>query len=240
MSTRKKLFYICFFIFLITIVCIDLVSQRSKTVLQSVQAPSELPQLIIDAGHGGEDCGAIAQDGTYEKDLNLSIALCVNDFAKLFGFDTVMTRSQDTALGDLSLETIRKRKMSDINARLQLMTDHPKATFVSIHQNHYADRSCNGMQVFYSDNNAKSRHIAECIQEYTVSKLQKENKRTTKAITEDVYLLYHAQNPAVLVECGFLSNHSECNNLKDARYATKLSMCILSGLLLSCYAERNS
>ncbi len=197
-----------------------------------------IPVLIIDAGHGGEDGGAIAIDGTIEKDINLQIALQLQSFCSLFGIDSIMIRTTDTDLADHSLPTIRKRKVSDINARMEILNNNPQAVYVGIHQNQYDDASVNGLQVFYSNGSSISKQVASSVQNYTSSKLQPYNTRKIKAAGEDIYLLHHAQLPAIMVECGFISNENECQLLKDPAYGTKLSLCIAGGLIQYYTTER--
>lgn len=239
MKTYKKIFYIIFITGIATLICLDVVSQNGQQVMQSSIYNNKLPLLIIDAGHGGEDGGAVASDGTVEKEINLNIAEQVYSLSLLLGFDSLMTRCSDDALSDKTLSTIRERKMSDINARMKILSEHKEGCLLSIHQNQFADRTCSGMQVFYSENNEMSQPLASSIQSYTINNLQKDNTRKIKPTTDDIYMLKHANNPAVMVECGFMSNENELQNLKNQRYGTKIAMCILFGVLDASNPERN-
>lgn len=238
MKHSKKTTYLLFIFLLFTLTFISIVDGKSKQVLLEQERYNMLPTLIIDAGHGGEDGGAVASDGTVEKNINLAIALQTNEFANLLGFNTIMTRANDDALSDSALPTIRERKMSDINARMEILNQNKDAYLVSIHQNQFSDRTCKGMQVFYSTNNKISQSIANAIQSYTKQNLQTDNNREVKASTKDIYILYHTENPAIMVECGFMSNKNELIELKNQTYGTKLSLCILSGIMNHLNAER--
>lgn len=187
--------------------------------------------VIVDAGHGGDDGGAIGIDGTVEKDINLDIALKLEKILKFYGFNVIMTRTQDVMTCDDGLDSLRKRKISDIHNRFELMRKNPDAVFISVHQNKFEDSSQHGTQVFYSGNDERSKELAEAIQTSVTLTLQQKNGRVVKKSGSGIYLLYHAKIPAVLVECGFISNSDEVKKLKDEGYRMKLAILIADGLL---------
>lgn len=187
--------------------------------------------VIVDAGHGGDDGGAIGIDGTVEKDINLDIALKLEKILKIYGFNVIMTRTQDVMTCDDGLDSLRKRKISDIHNRFELMRKNPDAIFISVHQNKFEDSSQHGTQVFYSGNDERSKELAEAIQTSVTLTLQRKNDRVVKKSGSGIYLLYHAKIPAVLVECGFISNSDEVKKLKDESYRMKLAILIADGLL---------
>lgn len=187
--------------------------------------------VIVDAGHGGDDGGAIGIDGTVEKDINLDIALKLEKILKFYGFNVIMTRTQDVMTCDDGLDSLRKRKISDIHNRFELMRKNPDAIFISVHQNKFEDSSQHGTQVFYSGNDERSKELAEAIQTSVTLTLQQKNDRVVKKSGSGIYLLYHAKIPAVLVECGFISNFDEVKKLKDESYRMKLAILIADGLL---------
>lgn len=187
--------------------------------------------VIVDAGHGGDDGGAIGIDGTVEKDINLDITLKLEKILKFYGFNVIMTRTQDVMTCDDGLDSLRKRKISDIHNRFELMRKNPDAIFISVHQNKFEDSSQHGTQVFYSGNDERSKELAEAIQTSVTLTLQRKNDRVVKKSGSGIYLLYHAKIPAVLVECGFISNSDEVKKLKDESYRMKLAILIADGLL---------
>ena len=187
--------------------------------------------VIVDAGHGGDDGGAIGIDGTVEKDINLDIALKLEKILKFYGFNVIMTRTQDVMTCDDGLDSLRKRKISDIHNRFELMRKNPDAIFISVHQNKFEDSSQHGTQVFYSGNDERSKELAEAIQTSVTLTLQRKNDRVVKKSGSGIYLLYHSKIPAVLVECGFISNSDEVKKLKDESYRMKLAILIADGLL---------
>ena len=205
----------------------------SKTeVLDSASGSvKQYDTVILDAGHGGFDGGAVASDGTVEKDINLSIALKVRDFLKLGGVDVIMTRDVDTGTEDDVNQSISARKKSDLYNRLQLMQENPDALFVSVHLNKFTTSAASGTQVFYSPDFSDARILGEKIQSEVVSMLQPENTRVVKQGNKKTFLLSKAPIPAVIVECGFLSNAQELERLKNSQYQSQMAMSISLGVL---------
>ncbi len=190
------------------------------------------PVIILDAGHGGFDGGATTADGYAEKHINLKISLYLRDLFLMSGFQVVMTRTEDVSLEDEGLDTIREKKKSDIYNRMKIMEETDNAIFISIHQNHYSSERYWGLQVFYSGNYSEiSQLMAESVQETVSELLQTDNSRQIKECGTSVFLMYNAVKPAILVECGFLSNYNEAELLKTDDYQQKISCCIYMGLL---------
>lgn len=190
-----------------------------------------LPVIILDAGHGGFDGGAEALDGTLEKDINLAITLKLRDLLAPLGFDIVMVREEDKGIEDNSNTSIRNRKISDLNNRLKLLNKYPNSIFLSIHLNKFEQASIHGAQVFYTTNVESSKLLAEEVQTAIVKMVQPENHRKAKPASKETFLLSKAKNPAVIIECGFLSNPTDLKNLKDEEYQAKISFAIICGLL---------
>lgn len=146
------------------------------------------------------------------------------------GFDVIMTRYDDSATDNTEDSNIKNRKTSDLRNRLKLMNSSPDATYVSIHLNKFNQSAANGLQVFYSPNTQYSKNLAQSIQSATAGLLQPSNNRVVKPGTKSTYLLYNAKIPAVIVECGFLSNENELKMLKDDTYQSKIAFCIFCGI----------
>lgn len=190
--------------------------------------------VIIDAGHGGEDGGTQSSDGTLEKDINLQISLRLEKLLNMMGYNTVMIRSEDKLIYSGNPDTVRGRKVSDLNNRLEIADSFPDAIFISIHQNYFTQSKYSGAQVFYSPNNENSKRLAESIQESIVSLIQPDNKRKIKKSGSDIFLLDRIGIPAVMVECGFMSNPSEALLLKDDQYQKKTALAIADGINKYC------
>lgn len=197
-----------------------------KTVNGALSAGSV---VIIDPGHGGEDGGAQSASGIVEKHINLSISKNLSDIFNFFGYNTIMTRDEDKLIYDSGCSTIREKKVSDIHKRMSICENSPGAVLLSIHQNHYEGTSSCGTQVFYSGNNPLSEKIAESIQKTVVSDIQSNNKRLIKKSGKEIYLLCHAKIPAVMVECGFLSNPQEAEKLNTEDYQKLMAFEIFKG-----------
>ncbi len=192
------------------------------------------PCFIIDPGHGGEDGGAVAADGTQEKDINLQISLKLNDILTSLGLNTAMTRMTDTSISDSGTKGIKEIKISDMHNRLEICNSSDENILISIHQNKFEQSKYSGAQIFYSQNTEESPQLAQCIQESIVSLLQPENTREIKPADKNIYLLYNAKVPAVICECGFMSNGEELNNLKNEEYQTKMAIAIAKGIIEYC------
>lgn len=197
----------------------------------SVTVPAEERQtIILDAGHGGFDGGAVANDGTVEKDINLAIATVLADFLRTGGYEVIMTRDSDVSTDSEDSSKISSRKKSDMRNRLELIKKYPDSVFVSIHLNKFTTSAASGSQVFYGPKCEESKPLGEYIQSSIIRLLQPQNKRVNKQATSSTYLLYNAPVPAVLVECGFLSNTAELERLKDESYQKKMAFCIFCGI----------
>ena len=209
----------------------SVILKKRLSVHVNTSEKSTLPIIILDAGHGGFDGGATANDGTVEKEINLKITLYLREYLNILGFDTIVTREQDVSLEDNPQLSIKSRKTSDIHNRMKIMEQTENALFVSIHQNHYSVEKYSGLQVFYSPEfSEESSKIAQSIQETITETLQPDNNREIKKCGNSVYLIYNAVKPAVLVECGFLSNIEETRLLKSDDYQKEIAYCIALGI----------
>ena len=232
MISKKKVMYsVSIVLGLFLVLGILQISDSSRYVQVSQSVADKKIKVSIDPGHGGVDCGAVAGDSTLEKDINLQIALILNDLLKMSGAKVIMTRTEDISIHDESAKTIRAKKVSDIHNRFEIMKNNPEYLFISIHQNKFSDSRYSGAQLFYSPNNAQSVDLARCIQTSFSQYLQKDNEREIKKCSTDVYLIYHAESNAVLCECGFLSNKNELENLKNTEYQKQVAICIYNGIL---------
>lgn len=198
------------------------------TILTGVNVKED-PVIVIDAGHGGIDGGAVGADGTAEKELNLQISTKLAALLRLMGYTVVETRTDDVSLADANAKKGHV-KQSDLENRVKIASQYERALLVSIHMNSYVGVSCEGLQVWYSDKNEASKEIAEAVQAGVKSTLQPENNRKIKLATSSIYLLRHTLNPAILIECGFISSKEECERLGDELYQRKLALAIAASI----------
>lgn len=232
MVILKKLYLITIPVVICALILYSTCRSTSERIASAeINTAEMLPTIIIDAGHGGFDGGTSSDDGIIEKDINLKISLYLCEYLNFFGFNTLLTRDKDESLESDGLSTIREKKSSDIHNRMDLMEKTDNALFVSIHQNHYSVEKYYGLQVFYSPNfSEESSQLAQSIQDTVTELLQQDNERQIKKCGTSVYLMYNAVKPAVLVECGFLSNHNESQLLKTEEYQKKLAFCVALGI----------
>jgi N-acetylmuramoyl-L-alanine amidase len=185
--------------------------------------------IVIDAGHGGEDGGAVSVTGAAESQINLAISCKLEDILAFYGTVPIMLRREDISLHDQSANTLREKKVSDLHNRVSRIEDTPSALLASIHQNSYPDTRYHGAQVFYAPT-AGSDKLADHIRR-SLLVLDQENTREIKQIPSSVYLMNHISCPAVLVECGFLSNTQEESLLRQSSYQKKIAGCLAGSLL---------
>ncbi len=186
------------------------------------------PFLLIDPGHGGMDGGASTADGALEDDINLAVSLRLRDMLKLCGYPVQMTRETDTAIVDEAGEQ-SGWKREDMHHRLDMY--NAAAFTISIHQNHFSQTQYHGAQLFYSTNRPESKDMANSIQQQIVNLLQPDNQRQIKAAGENIFLLHHTTAPAVIVECGFLSNPPEAEKLQSVNYQQQMAFAVCCGIL---------
>ncbi len=199
---------------------------RSVTVIaENTPVPRE-HVIIVDAGHGGVDGGATSCTGVLESNLNLEIAIRLNDLLHLLGHETYMIRSEDISIYTEG-NTIGAKKISDLKNRVKLVNERSNAILVSIHQNTFPDSRYSGAQVFYNDTPAMG--MAKLLQESFIYALNPGSSRQCKRAS-GVYLMQKITQPGLLVECGFLSNQEEEAALREASYQQKICCVIASSL----------
>ena len=198
--------------------------QRSVSAASAAE-PRGKWTLILDAGHGGEDGGASTASGTRESDINLAIVLKTQALMAFLGDEPQLTRDRDTSLHSSGAETIRQKKVSDLKNRVALVESVPNALLISVHQNHFTDPRYSGSQVFFNDGDW-NRQWGENAQEILRQVLAPGNDRKAKPMPDSIYLFDHISCPAILVECGFLSNGEEAALLATEAYQRKVAVAL--------------
>ena len=195
------------------------------------KADKEIPPLniVVDPGHGGMDGGAVGHSGTLEKDVNLAVSKMLCGMLEARGASVSMTRNEDISLHDESANTVREQKRSDLSKRKALAGDDKTDIFLSIHMNKFEQSQYRGAQVFYADNE-ESRRLADCIRTKLVKVSEKSDGRELKKAYGTMYILKETNNPAVIVECGFLSNPEEEQLLLSESYQKKIAKAITDGV----------
>lgn len=202
---------------------------RTVTAVAETAPVNRQCRIILDAGHGGVDGGATSCAGKLESAFNLEIALRLRDLIHLLGYETVMIRTSDVSVYT-SGSTIAQKKISDLKERVRICNETEGGILLSIHQNYFSDPQYAGPQVFYSGSEESETLAKQLQQQLNLTLAPKTHRQAKKA--SGIYLMANVQCPAVLVECGFLSNPQEEARLRSPAYQKKLC-CILAAAAVS-------
>ena len=197
------------------------------------------PRLLLDAGHGGEDGGAVSKSGVVESSVNLSIVRRLRELWLFCGVEPELTREGEEAVYSEGAQTLREKKVSDIKNRVAQINNGTDGYFISIHQNSLpSNPKVHGAQVFYNQPSG-AEVLAQAVQQ-TLNTVVNEKAKSASAIDSGIYLMAHARLPGILVECGFLSNPAETELLQQEGHQRKLALCIFAGTQEFIYNEELS
>lgn len=185
--------------------------------------------VVLDAGHGSPDGGAVGINGTLEKDINLDVVLKLRQILENRGMKVILTREGDSGIFDSNAETIHEKKVSDMKRRLDIINNSNADLFISVHMNSFTDTTSNGLHVFYSRNHPHAEETAIRIQK-KISSLTGAKTHAVKTASESLYLMKNPVPPSVLVECGFISNPEEEKLLNDENYRAKIAFAIAEAI----------
>lgn len=219
---NRKWLFLLWIIFGIILAVFYVAKAQEDRYMATFGSPAYGKIVVIDAGHGGLDPGAVSPRGTREDEINLKISQKLRAYLEKEGTKVIMTRTTDGALG--------KSKREDMNKRVQIIRDSGADVVVSIHLNMFSQSKYYGAQTFYMKNSEEGKKLAKCIQDQLLRILNRGNTRQIK--DSDQYLILKASSaPTVLVECGFLSNPEEEKLLKTDEYQEKIAWAIYSGII---------
>ena len=228
--TEPRLFLVLLCILLAFVILFYCITSMIISVGYHAFAEKETPfkriTVILDAGHGGEDPGAIA-NGLVEKELNLKITKKIAEFLKLSGYHVVLTRNEDRMLYNSG--EVDRKKFYDLANRVKITESYDQSVMISIHMNKFHLEECKGLQTFYTDKNTSNELFAKIIQENALM-FDKDNHRQPKNSEEQIYLLKNVSVPSVLIECGFLSNTEDAEHLSDESFQNMLAFAIYCGI----------
>ena len=182
--------------------------------------------LVIDAGHGGVDGGAPGIDGSRESDINLAIAKKLRAMAEFCGQDNAMLRQDDSSLSPAGAYS----EHDDLVCRASMVNAAVNPVLISIHQNCYPTGQPSGAQVLYAANPG-SEELGKLTHDNLIRSLDPMNRRVAEPASRKLYVLSHVSCPAILVECGFVSNFSDIGKLTDGSYQTSLSTVLMASFL---------
>ncbi|MBQ8174691.1 MAG: N-acetylmuramoyl-L-alanine amidase [Clostridia bacterium] len=237
-TRRACRFFAAFFLFSLSFLLVARLMEVHDTLPTQGEGDPPVVTVVLDAGHGGVDGGAVGTDGSIEKDINLAFVLTLGKMLEERGIRVVYTRQDDRQICTEEEAASGHRKMYDLKNRLAIAQTIEGAVLISIHQNTNPSPSCTGLQVYYSPAAPESRILADKIQARVRDDLQPNNRRAVKVAGESIYLLHHATVPAVLIECGFLSTPAECKKLSDQDYQRELSFSMFCAIIE--YVEQTS
>ena len=215
----------------VTLVC-SMITSHIATIAAVHSAVASRATVIIDAGHGGIDGGAVSCTGAYESHINLQIALKLQDLFNLLGVQTKMIRTEDVSIYT-SGQTIAAKKVSDLKERTRIINSTDNAILISIHQNYFTDDRYSGAQVFYNGTNSD---LAALLQKNFIATINPTSHRKIKQ-SKGIYLMDNITCPAALIECGFLSHPKEECLLRSTMYQQKICSVIAS--TVSCFISNN-
>lgn len=221
-SIYRERILIAIYICILSVGIFSSYQRRDNNVVTTFSMPLSKKVISIDPGHGGWDPGKVGTDNILEKDINLAIAGKVQSYLEQADAYVLMTRVDDTALGD--------KKSQDMRGRKEIANDTQSDIFVSIHQNSFTKESVKGAQVFYFDNSDHSKLLADFIQLKLNEFVQPDSTRVAKP-NKNYYVLRQTIIPAVIVECGFLTNYEEKNLLLQDEYQDRIAWAIYTGIL---------
>ena len=228
----KKIRYSVIGMFAVFMVIAIALSSKDKnsSYIDTVSLPVSGKVVVVDAGHGVPDEGAEVGDGTTEAQTNLKIALKLQNLLEQSGCIVILTRSDENGIYDLDSKTLKQKKVSDIRNRVKIGNESSADIFVSIHLNKIPEQQYSGWQTFYNKNSKKGQKLAKQIQANLNEAIQKENKRVAAKI-ENIYIINNVEIPTTIVECGFLSNPQEKEQLLTDNYQNRLAWGIYNGII---------
>ena len=227
---RKKLTYVSLAI-LVTIISLGVSFIDKNQEIVASGAIVNNPVVLLDAGHGGEDPGAVSDySGIKEKDINLSIAKKVQELLTSQNITTNMTRNEDKLIYTPETTNIVQKRRQDLLRRKKLMDENKTGIVVSIHLNKFPQTKYYGAQTFYANNSPESQVLASCIQKKLRENVDPSNTREALLKKEPIIILKNVKTPTVVVECGFLSNQEEEKRLASSEYQDKLALAISEGI----------
>lgn len=187
-------------------------------------------KIVLDAGHGSPDGGTVGPSGVQEKDINFAIVLKLQEVLENRGYIVILTRADDSGLQDESADTIRKMKISDMNKRREIIEQSGADLFLSIHMNSFGDPSVSGLHIFYDKSHPDGEELAKSVQE-KIGEVTGAETHTVKTADESLFLMKNSPIPAILAECGFLSNPDEERKLRTDEYQAKIAWAIAEALI---------
>lgn len=216
---------------LIAVVSIEIFQLNLKEEsIETVALPVSNKVIVLDAGHGNPDGGAVSTNGISEAEINLKIALKLQNLLEQSGATVILTRSDEDGIYDADKTKLKNQKVSDIKNRVKIGNSSSADIFVSIHLNKIPQSQYSGWQTFFKSGSEQGEKLATSIQENLNKTIEKENNRVPMKL-DNVYIVKNVEIPLTIVECGFLSNEEEERKLQEDDYQDKLAWGIYNGII---------
>ena len=228
MRKYKSIFLIFSMVLIIMVFGIIFFNKDTKSIVVNA-TPVTSHVVVIDAGHGLPDEGAVGVYGTTEEAINLKIALKLQKLIEQSGGVVYLTRNYENGIYSSDATYKKEKKVSDIKNRVLIGNDESVDVFISIHLNKYPSNIYSGWQTFYQGGNEESIRLAKNIQDSLNNTISTPNNRVP-LVLKGIYIMDHVENTTVTVECGFLSNEEEAKKLEQEDYQEKLAWGIYIGL----------
>lgn len=224
---NKKTFFILIGIVIVLLVFMGVCSEE---VIIQTTGNTKTYKIVVDAGHGAPDGGAVSSDGVEEAGLNLEIAEKLRDALEDEGFLVIMTREDENNIADTDKQkSLREMKSSDLNNRVNIANNSGADIMISIHMNKFEGGSSWGWQTFYSKNSDEGKRLATLVQSSIQKNIDRVNKRVALSI-EGIKIVDKSNIPVIIVECGFLSNTEDLRLLQTEEYQNKIVIGIIDGV----------
>ena len=220
-----KRYHIAALLFLFTLFSLFFAGRNSLPTVAERQI-----LIVIDAGHGAPDGGAVGKSGAFESDINLAVSKLLCAELESRGYAVLMTRSDENGIFRTEKGSIKEKKREDMKERLRIANGSGADLFLSIHMNFFTDSKYSGPQVFYKEGSEAGARVAETVRQSFLQNIGSHCTREVKSVKDGIYLLREVKIPAVLIECGFLSNAEEESLLKTPEYQSKMSKAIAEGV----------
>ena len=224
--SRKKLITVCLIAVFLSISTCGIIALSSYA---GTFFDDKGISVIVDAGHGLPDGGAVGACGSIEQEINIAIAKKLEEVLAGKNIDVIMTRSDESGIWTEKSNTIREKKVEDMYNRLKIMKKSDADLFVSIHMNSYTNTSTSGLRIFYSPEFEEIKPLAENIQ-IRMAEVTGAKTNVVKAADSKLFLMKKAPIPAILVECGFISNPQEEKKLNNEEYQARLAWAIADAI----------
>ena len=210
------------------IICKKITVKKNSTEVNATPSTSKV--IVLDAGHGKPDEGAVGIYGTTEEAINLKITLKLKALLEESGAQVILTRSDENGIYSSECTTIKSKKVSDIKNRVKIGNTEGVDIFISIHLNKFEQEKYRGWQAFYQQNSEDSKMLATCIQEGLNNEISEYHNDRVPLKLSKIYIMDNVKAPTVTIECGFLSNKEEAKLLEEDKYQSRLAWGIFEGI----------